>query len=140
MAVEGRLARTIRIAGYLAILFGLFGALSGAAGAGTLIPYRNASTFNSQSAEALTAIAAAAAILSLAGIVAGWQLLRARAWAWNWTVGTALGCVASVAALTVLWPQSWGFLLVVALAYALEIGLLYSGRAEYRALARAAPA
>ncbi len=82
-------------------------------------------------AGALTAIAAAGAIVSVFGLVSGWKLLRARRWAWNATLGAAGACVASVAALTVLWPESWGFLVVVAAAYAIEAGLLLLGRASY---------
>jgi hypothetical protein len=123
--------RTIRAAGYLAILFGIAGLLAGLAGAGTFIPYRDASTFNGQFAGVLTAIAAVGAIASLFGVVSGWSLLRTRPWAWNWTVGAAAACVALVAAMTAVWPASWGFLVVVAVAYALEVVLLWQGHDSY---------
>ena len=133
--LERRPTRALRVAGYLAILFGIAGALSGLVGAGTFIPYANASTFDSQNAGILTAVAAVGTAVSLLGVVAGCGLLRARSWAWGLTTGSAVACVATVAIMTAVWPSSWGFLVVAAVAYALEFALLFLGRESHRALA-----
>ena len=121
-------SRTLRAGAYLAIVFGIVGAISGLAGAGTFIPYQHDSTFRSQLAPALTVIAAAGAVVSCLGVVAGWGLLRTKDWAWNTTVGVAAACVGLLAVMTALWPGSWGFLLVVFLAYGFEVALLLAAR------------
>jgi menaquinone-dependent protoporphyrinogen oxidase len=116
--------RSLRVAGYLAILFGIAGAVAGGMGAATFVPFRDASTFDGRWAGALTAIAFVGAMLSLVGIIAGRELLHAHRRAWKAALAVAAGCVASVAAMTVVWPASWGFLAVVSAAYGLEIALL----------------
>ena len=135
-STPGGPSRSIRTAAYLAILFGLFGAISGLAAAGTFIPFQSQSTYDSQWAAALTGIAAFGAIVSGFGLFSGWEMLRSRPWAWNATLAAAVGCVAAVSAMTVVWPESWGFLVVVAGAYALEVIFLLIGRRSYVARVR----
>jgi len=128
MTAKRNPTRSLRFAAYLAVVFGIIGVISGIAGAGTFIPYRSASTFPSEVAGALTAIAALGAVASLAVIVSGWGLLRARTWGWSGTIVASVACVGTVAAMAVAWPESWGFLVVVGLAYLVEFALLCVGR------------
>lgn len=120
-------ARSLRVAGYLAILFGAFGAVAGLAGAGTFIPFRDQSTFQPALAEGLTVIAALGVVASVVGIVAGWGLLRGRTWAWSLAAFAAVACVGLNAAMTGIWGDYLPFLVLVGLAYGLELLLLVVG-------------
>jgi hypothetical protein len=122
---------SIRMAGYLAILYGLFGVMSGVVAASTFYYFQSISDFPSAATGPLTVIAAAGAVVCGLAVVAGWALLRARSWAWRWTVGTSVLAVGTVAALIAFWPTRWGFLVFVALAYAALLGLLWWGHPAY---------
>lgn len=141
---RGRSTRSIRVAGYLAILYGFLGVFAGLSGAATFIPYRIQNGHTLETAELLTAIAAIGAVVSMVGIVSGWGLLRGRGWAWRANLGVAAGCVLTVAALAVVMPaptpspapgavSAFGFLAVVAAAYGLEALLLLLGRGPFLA-------
>lgn len=125
-------SRSIWVAGYLAILFGVFGVLAGVAAAATFIPYRNESTFNPSYAELFTAISAVGAAASVLGVVAGWGLLRTRSWAWGLTAAVAAGSVALNAAMAAFWLEYLPFLVLVALAYGFVVLLLLVGRRGQR--------
>lgn len=131
--------RTIRGAGYLAILYGFVGVFAGISGAGTFIPYRVQNVQTLETATVLTVISAIGAALSLIGVVSGWWLLHGRDSARRWGLGVAIGCVATVAAFAAVMPASTpspvpggvpatGFLAVVVAAYGLEALLLLLGR------------
>ena len=126
--------RSLRAAGYLAIIYGLFGALSGLAGAGTFLPFQSASTYSAGMAGPLTAIAAAGAAISGFGVVAGWALLHSKTWGWTAAMLSALASVGAVGAMAAVWPESSSFLVVAAVAYALEIVLLLIGRGRGSAM------
>ena len=131
--------RSIRVAGVLAILFGIAGLLIGLGAAGTLIPFRQGEPWN-QSAEVMTFVAAAGAGVSLVGVVAGWGLRRTRGWAWRGAVGVAAVCVALVAVMAAfMGPFLWGFVAIVAGAYSVEVALLLVGRGSYRTRTAMAP-
>ena len=132
---QNRVARSLRYAGYLAILFGAAGALSGVIGAGTFIPYRGLDSLSLSLAQELTAISAVGAAVSIAGIVAGWGLLRDRAWSWGLSMGVVVGALASVGAMAAVWPPSSPFLGVAAFFYAIEVILLLAGFGPVRASA-----
>lgn len=136
--------RRIRVAGYLALVYGFLGVFAGLSGAGTFIPYRvqNGHTFDV--AAILTAIAAIGAVLSMVGLVAGWWLPRGKAWAWRANLAVAIGCVATVAVFAAVMPPSTpspvpggvsatGFFAVVAVAYGLEVLFLLLARRPHRA-------
>ena len=136
---QGGSTRDARVAGFLAILYGGLGVFAGLSGAATFIPYRIANGHTLEIAEVLTVIAAIGAIISLAGVVSGWWLLRRKGWAWRANLSVAVGCVAAVAALAVVMPPStpspvpggvsaFGFLAVVAAAYGLEVLLVLLSR------------
>ncbi len=141
--------RSIRVAGSLAILYGLLGVFAGVSGAATFIPYRLENHQTLETAVVVTAVSAIGAVLSMVGIVSGWRLLQGRAWARRANLGVALGCVATVAAFAVATPPSTPspvpggpsadvFLAVVAAAYGLEILLLLLRRRPERAETTAA--
>ncbi len=141
---RARWPRTLRLAGVLALLFGFLGFFAGISGAATFIPYRTQNQFTMEIAQAVTAVAAAGAVLSLLGFVSGWWLLRGKARAWRTSLGAAAGCVAAVAAFAAIVPPTapspapggvgaTGFLAVVAAAYGLEALLLFLGRGAVRA-------
>ncbi len=132
MVAKQGLPRSIKWAGYLAILFGIAGVLAGLAGAGTFIPFQSESTFNPQSAEMLTIIALVGTAISVLGVFSGWELLRTKGWAWGAALGAALGSVGSVAAMAAVWPESAPFVGVVAFFYAIEVILLLAGSAFVR--------
>lgn len=113
-------------------MFGVFGTLSGVAGAATFIPYRTVSTFHPSLAVPLTAIALIGAAVSLLGVVAGFGLLKARRWGWETAMGTALGGIASVGAMAAFWPPFASFVVLVVVAYGLEILLLLTGAGFFR--------
>ena len=130
--------RSIRVAAYLAILYGFLGVFAGLSGAATFIPYRVQNVQTLEVAEILTAIAAVGAVVSMVGIVSGWWLLRGKDQAWRVNLGVAAGCVATVAAFAMVTPPStpspvpggpsaYVFLAVVASAYCLEVLLLVLG-------------
>lgn len=136
-------ARRIRIAGYLAMLYGFVGAFAGISGTATFIPYRIQNMQTLETAEVVTAISALGAILSVLGLVSGWQLLRGKGWAWRGNLCAASGCVATVAAFAVVTPPStpspvpggpsaYVFLAAVAAAYGLEVVFLLLGRKPHR--------
>ena len=127
-------ARSLRIAGYLSILFGMFGTIAGVAGAGTFIPFRNESTFTPTLAELLTVIAAAGAVVSLVAMASGWGLLRGRAWAWSSALGSVVASIGLNAAVTAIWTSYAPFLALVAVAYGLVILLLLVGRVVPRSV------
>ncbi len=116
------------LAGYLAIVFGFFGALAGVIGAGTFIPFRSASTFDPSLAELLTGIAVVGAALSVLAVIGGWGLVRGRDWGWSTTFGAAIGCIGPNAAVAALWHDYAPFLGLVVVAYALVFLLLLFGR------------
>ncbi len=135
--------RGVRIAGYLAILYGMLGGFAGASGAATFIPYRVQNNQTLETAVVVTAISAIGALISILGIVSGWWLLHGRDRAWRPNVGVAAGCVAAVAAFAVATPpttpspvpggpSAYVFLAVVAVAYGLEVLLLLLGRKPRR--------
>ena len=136
--------RSIRAAGYLAILYGLFGVFAGMSGAATFIPFRVQNNQTLETAEIVTAISAIGAVISLIGVISGWWLLRRKDRAWRANLGVALGCVATVAAFAVATPAStpspvpggpsaYVFLAVVAAAYGLEVLFLLLGHRPQRA-------
>ncbi len=145
-------SRSIRVAGYLAILYGLLGVVAGLSGAATFIPYRVQNNQTLETAEIVTVISAIGAVVSTVGIVSGLWLLRGKDWAWRASLGVAVGCVATVAAFALATPPStpspvpggpsaFVFLAVTAAGYGLEIALLLLGRRPYRtgtAIARGA--
>ena len=133
-------SRSLRWAGYLGVLFGLFGVLSGVVGAGTFLPYRNASTFDGSYAGLLTGIAAAGAAVSAVGILAGWELLRARRWAWGAALGVAMTSIALNAAIAGIWPDYLPFAVLVAVVYAVPVLLLLLGAFPARPRLGARPA
>ncbi|HYK93485.1 MAG TPA: hypothetical protein VEY07_05525 [Thermoplasmata archaeon] len=139
MTEPPRPTRTIRVAGYLTELFGIFGVLSGVLAASTFYYFQGQSDYPASSTAALTVIAAIGAAVCVVGVVAGWGLLRSRGWAWNWATGSSMAAVASVGALIAFWPVRWGFLVVVAAAYALVISLLLVGRGTFTKGVRLAP-
>lgn len=124
--------RTTRVAAYLAILYGAFGALSGVIGAATFLPFRSLDGLSLASAWTLTGISIVGALASGAGAVAGWALRRGYSWAPAATVGTAAASIASVGALVLAWPPSAPFLGVVAFFYAIELILLFVGTVSVR--------
>lgn len=136
--------RTIRVAGYLAILYGLLGVFAGLSGAATFIPYRVQNNQTLETAEVVTVISAIGAVISMVGIVSGWWLLRGKDRAWRANLGVTVGCVATVAAFALVTPPStpspvpggpsaYVFLAVVAAGYGLEVLLLFLGRGPYLA-------
>lgn len=129
--------RSMRVAGSLAILFGVIGVLIGLAAAATFIPYREEEPWN-QYAELMTAIAALGAVASVLGVVAGLGLRRRRSWAWGVAIGVAAVSVALVTFLAALAPFFWGFVAVVAMAYGVQVALLLLGRGSFR-VRRAVP-
>ncbi len=131
--------RGVRVAGSLAILYGLLGGFAGLSGVATFIPYRVQNNQTLDTAELVTAISAIGALISILGIVTGWWLLHGKDWAWRANAGVAVGCVAAVAAFAVATPpttpspvpgglSAYVFLAVVAVAYGLEVLLLLLGR------------
>ncbi len=135
--------RGIRVAGYLAILYGLLGGFAGASGVATFIPYRVQNNQTLETAAVVTVISAIGALISVLGIVSGWWLLHGRERAWQASAGVAAGCVAAVAAFAVATPpttpspvpggpSAYVFLAVVAVAYGLEVLLLVLGRGPQR--------
>ena len=143
---EKALPRSLRIAAYLAILFGFLGAFAGLSGAATYVPYRVSDGLTIPTAQLLTAISAVGAVVSALGMYAGWALLRARTRARELCLGVAVGCVATVAALATAMPAASpspvpggagvGVLLfVVSVAYGLEALLLIFGRRAHDARA-----
>lgn len=131
--------RILRIAGYVAMLYGFLGVFAGISGAGTYIPYRVQNHQTLETATILTAVSAIGAVVSLIGVVSGWWLLRSKARAWRAALLVAAGCVATVAAFAAIMPASTpspvpgevpatGFLAVVAAAYGVEVLLLLLGR------------
>lgn len=141
--------RSVRVAGYLAILYGLLGGFAGVSGAATFIPYRVQNNQTLETAAVVTAISAVGAMISVFGIFSGWWLLHGKDLAWRANAGVAAGCVAAVAAFAVATPPStpspvpggpsaYVFLAVVAVAYGLEVLLLLFGRRPYRSGAIAA--
>ncbi len=131
--------RSIRVAGLLAILFGVSGILTGAAAAGTFIPYRQGEPWT-EFAEIMTVIAAVGAAISVVGVLTGRGLRRADVWAcWPVTLGVAATCVALNLLMTVYMGLGYlWFVAVVAAAYGAEIVLLLMGRKSYRAQMRTA--
>ncbi len=138
------LTRSIRVAGYLAVLYGLLGVFAGVSGAVTFIPFRLQNDQTLETAEVVTVISAIGAVLSMVGVVSGWRLLQGRGSARRANLAVALGCVATVAAFAVATPLStpspvpggpsaYVFLALVAVAYVVEILLLLVGRRAYRA-------
>jgi hypothetical protein len=119
--------RTLRIAGYLAVLYGAFGILAGLAAAGTFLPYRTASTFNPNFAEIFTIIAVAGTIVSAWGVVAGWGLLRHRSWSPRSALAVAATAFGLNALMGAMWPEYWAFVLVVGAAYGLLALLVLVG-------------
>lgn len=135
--------RSIRVAGYLAILYGFVGVFAGVSGAATFIPYQIQNGHTLETAEVLTAISAIGAVISMIGAVSGWWLLQGNDRAWRANLGVAVGCVATVTAFAVVMPPStpspvpggpsaYVFLAVVAAAYALEVLFLLLGRKPFR--------
>lgn len=135
--------RSIRVAGYLAILYGLVGVFAGLSGAATFIPYRIQNNQTLETAEVVTAISAIGAVISIIGLVSGWWLLRGKDSAMRLSLSVAVGCVATVAAFAAVTPPStpspvpggpsaYVFLAAVAAAYGLEVLLLLLGRKPYR--------
>jgi asparagine N-glycosylation enzyme membrane subunit Stt3 len=124
---------SIRFAAYLAILFGIFGAISGIVAAPTFIPFAHASTFDASLAGALTVIAAIGVVVSIAAVVAGRALLRASSWAWNGVLVAAVASVGLVGVMAGLWPQFLPFTVLVAIAYGLVTLLLLLGHRSYAA-------
>ena len=133
--------RSIRVAGLLAILFGVSGILAGLAAAGTFIPYRQGEPWE-EFAEVMTVIAAVGAAVSVIGVMTGRGLRRADVWAcWPMTLGVAVACVALNLIMTVYMGLGYlWFVAVVAAAYGAETVLLLVGRESYRALMRTTPA
>jgi len=132
--------RSIKVAGILAILFGIFGLFTGFAAAGTFIPYRQGEPW-SESAEVMTAVAAVGAVASLIAVVSGWGLRRTKGWAWGATVGVAVACVALNVVMAAFMGLSYlYFAAIVAVAYGIVVVLLLLGRASYRARTGTAPA
>ncbi len=143
-AKRARSVWSIRLAGCLAILYGLLGTFAGLSGAATFVPYRIQNNQTLETAEAVTAIAAIGAVISLLGVVFGWRLLRGKDPVRLASLGVAIGCVATVAAFAIVTPPStpspvpggpsaYVFLAVVAVAYGLEVLLLLRGRKPHRA-------
>ena len=133
----------VRIAGYLALLFGFLGIFAGISGAATFIPYRAQNNQTLETAEIVTAISAIGATISTIGVGSGWFLLRGKVWARRANLCVAAGCVATVAAFAVATPpttpspvpggpSAYVFLVVVAAAYGLETLLLLVGRKPHR--------
>ena len=120
-------SRTVRSAGYLAILFGVIGAFSGLAGAGTFVPYATASTYDPGVAGWLTVIAVAGAGISVVSLVAGWGILRARDWAPSAAIYSAVGGIAVNWCMTAPWPSYSAFAGLVTVAFGLELLLLGIG-------------
>jgi len=133
--------RSIRVAGLLAILFGVSGILTGLAAAGTFIPYRQGEPW-AEFAEVMTVIAAVGAAVSVVGVLTGRGLRRADVWAcWPVTLGVAATCVALNVIMTVYMGLGYlWFVAVVAAAYGAEVALLLVGRKSYRAQMRMAHA
>lgn len=133
--------RSIRVAGLLAILFGISGILTGLAAAGTFIPYRQGEPWE-EFAEIMTVIAAVGAAVSVVGVMTGRGLRRADTWAcWPMTLGIAAACVALNLIMTVYMGLGYlWFVAVVAAAYGAETVLLLVGRKSYRAQVRTASA
>ncbi len=130
--------RSIRVAGVLALLFGIAGVLTGLAAAGTFIPFRQGEPWDA-SAEIMTVVAAAGAAASVLGLVSGWGLRRTKGWAWGAAVGAAAACVA----LNLVMPAFMGlgylaFAAIVAVAYGIEVALLVVGRKSVGGRAAAA--
>ncbi len=126
--------RSIRVAGLLAILFGVAGILTGLAAAGTFIPYRQGAPWT-EFAEVMTVIAAVGAAVSVVGVMTGRGLRRADIWAcWPMTLGVAVTGVALNLIMTVYMGLGYlWFVAVVAVAYGVEVALLLAGRKSYRA-------
>ncbi len=131
--------RSIRIAGLLAILFGVSGLLTGLAAAGTFIPYRQGEPWQ-EFAEIMTVIAAVGAAVSLIGVLTGRGLRRVDAWAcWPMTLGVAVAGVALNLMMTAYMGLGYlWFVAVVAAAYGAEVVLLLVGRNSFRAQCRMA--
>lgn len=131
--------RSIRVAGLLAILFGISGILTGLAAAGTFIPYRLGEPWEAF-AEIMTVIAAGGAGVSAIGVMTGRGLRRVDAWAcWGVTLGVAATSVALNLIMTVYMGLGYlWFVAVVAAAYGAETVLLLVGRKSYRAQVRTA--
>lgn len=131
-ANPSRPVRSLRVAGVLAILFGVFGLVVGLAAAGTFIPFRQGEPWDA-SAEIMTAVAAVGAGVSVLGVASGWGLRRARGWAWGAAVGVAALCVALNAVMIALMGTPYAyFTAIVAIAYGAEVALLVVGRTSYR--------
>lgn len=142
--------RRIRVAGGLAILYGVLGVFAGLSGAVTFIPYRVQNNQTFETAAVVTAISAIGAGISVVGLVSGWWLLRGKARAWRANLGVAAGCVGAVAAFAVATPPStpspvpggpsaYVFLVVVAAAYGVEMLFLLLGRKPSQGRMTAAP-
>ncbi len=134
---------SLRVAGSLAILYGLVGVFAGLSGAATFIPYRAQNNQTLETAAVVTALSAIGAAISLIGLVSGWWLLRQKDWARTANLGVAVGCVATVAAFAVVTPPStpspvpggpsaYVFFALVAAAYGLEAVLLWLARKSDR--------
>lgn len=134
MSLAVRPSRTIRAAGYLAILLGIAGTISGFAAAPTFIPFRNASTFNGQFVELFTVLAAAGGATSILGILGGRSLVQGQGRAWRAVLGVALASVALNAVFAALWPGYVAFLVLVGVAYGLVVLLLLLVHGRFRVL------
>ncbi len=131
--------RSIRVAGILALLFGIAGVLTGLAAAGTFIPFRQGEPWDA-SAEVMTVVAAAGAAVSVLGLASGWGLRRTKGWAWAAALGVAAACVA----LNFVMPAFMGlgylaFSAIVAVAYGAEVALLVVGRRSFGGRVATAP-
>ena len=135
MPGENRLPWTLRVAGLLAMLWGVFGVLFGLAGAATFVPFAHDSTFNPALAGVLTGIALVGMAISAMGVYAGWGLRAGRGWGWTACLAVAGAAVATFATMTVLVNAPWYTMSANAMvvgAYGVEVVLLLAGHSSLR--------
>ena len=128
---QGSPSRAIRAAGYLIVLFSLFGAFAGILAASTFYYFQGQADYANSATAALTIISAIGAAICVVGVIAGRALLNSRGWAWNWSLASSLAAVTTVGALIAFWPTRWGFFVAAAVAYALVVGLLLWGHSGF---------
>jgi len=112
----------------LAVACGICGILAGLLGVSTFIPARSLHGFGLAEAQTLTEISVVGTAFSVASVWAGRRLRSGRGSSILPALTAALGSVASLCAMGVVWPSSWTFVGIVASFYGVEILLLRLGR------------
>ena len=139
------LNRPLRVAAFLAIVYGVFGAFCGISGAATFVPYQVQDELSLGQAILLSGIAGFGAAISVVGIASGVGWLRQKSWAFGVSLLVSIGSIATVIVFALAMPATSpspvpggvgivAFIPIVAVAYGAEMLLILVGRRD-RALA-----